>query len=114
MYAVTSLGRSIRKACVLAGLARAGYDYKPVRADSDEKLRERMRELTHRRRRFGSPRIHLRPRQECLVVNHKRTERTYWEEALSLRKRQRKKTAAMTRVTLRHQKDQISGGRWTS
>ena len=99
-YAVTSLGRSRRKACLLVGMTRASYDYRPVAADRDERLRERMRELAHQRRRFGSPRIHLLLQREGLVVNHKRTERIYREEGLSLRKRKRKKTAAMTRVIL--------------
>ena len=98
---MTSLGRSIRKACLLVGMARASYDYRPVMAGHDEKLRERMRELAHQRRRFGCPRIHLLLRREGLVVNHKRTERIYREEGLSLRKRKGKKTAAMTRVILR-------------
>jgi putative transposase len=56
--------------------------------------------MAHQRRRFGCPRIHLLLRREGLVVNHKRTERIYREEGLSLRKRKRKKTAAMTRVIL--------------
>ena len=99
-YAVTSLGRSRRKACLLVGMTRASYDYRSVAADRDERLRERMRELAHQRRRFGSPRIHLLLQREGLVVNHKRTERIYREEGLSLRKRKRKKTAAMTRVIL--------------
>jgi putative transposase len=66
----------------------------------DDRLRERMRELAHQRRRFGCPRIHFLLRREGLVVNHKRTERIYREEGLSLRKRKRKKTAARARVTL--------------
>jgi len=98
-HAVTSLGRSIRKTCLLVGLSRASYDYKPV-ADRDDKLRERIRELAHQRRRFGCPRIHILLRREGLVINHKRTERIYREEGLSLRKRRRKKTAARTRVIL--------------
>jgi putative transposase len=82
------------------GLTRASYDYKPVVAVRDDELRERIRELAHQRRRFGCPRIHLLLRREGLVVNHKRTERIYREEGLSLRKRKRKKTAAMARVIL--------------
>jgi len=97
---VTSIGRSRRKACLLVGMTRASYDYRPVLANRDEKLRERMRELAHQRRRFGCPRIHLLLQREGLVVNHKRTERIYREEGLCLSKRKRKKTAAMTRVVL--------------
>jgi len=96
---VTCLGRSIRKACLLVGLPRASYDYRPVK-DCDDRLREKIRELAHQRRRFGCPRIHLLLRRGGLVVNHKRTERIYREEGLSLRKRKRKKTAAINRVIL--------------
>jgi putative transposase len=96
---VTCLGRSIRKACILVGLPRASYDYRPV-ARHDEELRGKIRELAHQRRRFGCPRIHLLLRRAGLVVNHKRTERIYREEGLSLRKRKRRKTAAMVRVIL--------------
>ncbi len=35
-----------------------------------------------------------------IVVNHKRTERIYREEGLSLRKRKRKKTAAVAQIAL--------------
>ena len=98
-YAVTCLGRSVRKACLLVGLPRASYDYRPV-ARRDDELREQIRELANQRRRFGCPRIHLLLRREGLVINHKRTERIYREEGLSLRKRKRKKTAALNRVML--------------
>jgi putative transposase len=98
-YAVTSLGRSARKACLLVGLSRASYDYKPVARD-DNALRARIRELAHQRRRFGCPRIHLLLRREGFVVNHKRTERIYREEGLSLRKRKRKKVAAAVRIVM--------------
>ena len=96
---MTRLGRSIRKVCLLVGLPRASYDYRPV-VRSDDDLREKIRELAHQRRRFGCPRIHLLLRREGLVINHKRTERLYREEGLSLRKRKRKKTAAINRVIL--------------
>jgi putative transposase len=39
-------------------------------------------------------------RRDGLVVNHKRTERIYREEGLSLRKRKRKKVAAQERVIM--------------
>lgn len=64
---MTSLGRSIRKACLLVGLPQASYDYQPV-AGRDYKLREKIRELAHQRRRFGCPRIHLLLRREGLLV----------------------------------------------
>ena len=81
------------------GLSRASYDYRP-RERNDTELREKIRELAHQRKRFGCPRIHLMLRREGLAINHKRTERIYREEGLSLRKRKRKKTAAIERVIL--------------
>jgi len=45
MYAVTSLGRIVRKAWLLVGMTRASYDYRLVAAERGEKLREKMREL---------------------------------------------------------------------
>jgi len=59
-----------------------------------------MRELAGQRKRFGSPRLHIMLKREYLVVNHKRTERIYREEGLALRKKRRRKGAAMVRVTL--------------
>jgi putative transposase len=96
---VTCLGRSIRKSCHLVGLPRASYDYKPV-ARGDEDLRMRIRELAHKRQRFGCPRIHLMLKREGITINHKKTERLYREEGLSLRKRKRKKTVAVNRIVL--------------
>ena len=96
---MTSLGRSIRRACLLVGLPRASYDYQPAQKH-DEDLREKIREIAHRRRRFGCPRIHLMLRRDGFAVNHKRTERIYREEGLSLRKRKRKKVTAQERVIM--------------
>ena len=84
---------------MLVGLPRASYDYRPVERHDNE-LRERIRELAHQRRRFGCPRIHLMLRRSGIVVNHKKTERIYREEGLSLRKRKRKKIAAQERVIM--------------
>ena len=67
---------------------------------NDSEVREMIRMLAQKRRRFGSPRIYLLLRREGLVINHKKVERIYREEGLSLRKRKRKKMAAQIRVIL--------------
>lgn len=64
--------------------------YSPPPQDRDADLRRRLRELAEERRRFGVQRLHILLRREGLVVNHKRTERLYREESLSLRLRPRK------------------------
>ena len=68
--------------------------------ESDEPLRKRLRELAEKRRRFGCRRLHVLLKREGLVVNHKRTERIYQEEKLSLKIRRRRKMASMTRVEM--------------
>ena len=66
--------------------------------DADAALRVRMRELAETRRRFGAARLHILLRREGLVVNHKRTERVYREERLSLRLKKRNKRPSHLRV----------------
>ena len=98
-YTVESFGLSTRRCCRLVGMWRATYAYQPEDKD-DEVLRVRLRELAEQRRRFGCPRLHVMLKRESLVVNHKRTERIYREEGLSLRLKKRKKKAAVLRVRL--------------
>ena len=69
------------------------------RRQEDSALRTRMREIAAAKRRYGCPRIYVRLRREGWRVNHKKVERLYREEGLSLRRRRRKK-AAVPRVAL--------------
>ena len=70
---------------------------RPPPQDRDADLRRRLRELAEERRRFGVQRLHVLLRREGLVVNHKRTERLYREERLSLRLRPMKKRPCVPR-----------------
>ena len=74
-------------------------------------LRLRLREMAEHRRRFGCARLHVILKREGLVVNHKRTERVYREEGLSLRLKKRKKKVAMIRVKLTE--PQHANQRWS-
>jgi putative transposase len=94
-----SFGLSARRACNLVGLSRNTIRYQPAE-DKDEALRKRMKELAEQRRRFGCRRLHILLKREGLVENHKRTERIYREERLTLRIRRRKKLASSARVEL--------------
>lgn len=68
--------------------------------DKDEELRLRMKAIAEERRRFGCRRLHVMLKREGLVVNHKRTERLYKEEKLTLKIRRRKKLAAQGRIDI--------------
>ena len=66
--------------------------------DRDADLRVRLRELAEERRRFGSPRLYILLRREGLIVNHKKVERVYREEGLSLRLKRCRKRVSHLRV----------------
>ena len=87
---------SERKGCNLIGLSRSTYRYVSIAKD-DNHIRERMHEIAKDKRKYGYRRIHVVLRRENLIVNHKRTERIYREEGLSLRKRKKKRRKNATR-----------------
>mgnify|MGYP001351419464 CR=1 FL=1 len=59
-----------------------------------------MKELARKKRRYGYRRIHVILKREGLVVNHKRTERIYREESLSLKQRKKKRARGSMRAVL--------------
>jgi len=97
--AVTRFGLSERRACELVSLHRSTHQYR-AKPPNDDALRERMRELARKHRRFGSPRLHVLLRREELVVNHKRTERIYRQEGLALRRKRRRRRISFLRVEM--------------
>lgn len=94
----TLFGLSENKACKFLKISKTSYRYDSVKDDSI--LRSRMKELAQEKRRYGCPRLHFLLKKEGLVKNHKRTERIYREEKLSLRTKKRKKIACQLRVEL--------------
>ncbi len=99
-YVRDAFGFSDRRASKLVGLYRSTLHYKGKPRD-DKKLVGRILELAHRHKRWRAPMIHVVARRDGLVVNHKRTDRIYYKVlGLSVRKRNRKKLRAATRVPL--------------
>lgn len=96
---VTRFGLSQRRISRLTGWNRSSLQYH-CRERSDTALRERLRHWAALKPRWGSPILHDVLRAEGLVINHKRTERIYREEGLSLRRKRRKKLPAVARVPL--------------
>jgi putative transposase len=88
---------SERRACRVVGAGRTMVRYHARVRRDDTPLRTRLRELARRRPRFGVRRLHVLLRREGLVVNHKRTERLYREEALAVGRRIRKRVAHQDR-----------------
>ena len=96
-HAIEAHGYSERRACLLVRVNRRTFRRQPL-PDPNAELRERLRALAEQRRSFGSPRLHLMLCREGWAVNHKRVERIYREEGLSLRLKRRRKRPSHLRV----------------
>lgn len=90
---------SVRQACRAIQASRSSHYYRSIKSD-DTALRARIKEITQNRVRYGCPRVYVLLRREGWAVNHKKVERIYQEEGLSLRFKRPKR-----RVSAAHRKD---------
>ena len=98
-WASQAYGVSLRRSCGLSQLRLGSYYYRRVAAD-DGPLREAIRQLARKRRRWGCPRIVVGLSRSGWRDNHKRIERGYREEALQARRRRRKRVCGEAREPL--------------
>jgi putative transposase len=112
---------SERRSCRFLGIHRSLVRYESVRPPEAE-LRARLRELAEQHPSWGSPRLTWLLRREGRGVNHKKVERLYREEELTVRRRQRKRVArprvemptpqeANEQWSMDFMRDQLAGGR---
>jgi len=92
-------GLSERRALAVARMSASALRYVP-RPDNNAELREQITALAQRHKRYGVGMIHLKLRQQGLVVNYKRVERLYKEAGLQVRRRKRKKVPVGERQPL--------------
>ena len=90
---------SERRACVIVGLCRNSFRYQ-AKPKNDAEIRSRLRELAQKRRKAGARMLHTLLCREGHLINHKRTERLYRAEGLSLRLKKRKKRTSHLRVVM--------------
>lgn len=90
---------SQRRACEVLDADRSSIRYRAIRG-GDTALRQRLRELSAERRRFGWRRLLILIRREGTVVNHKKLRRLYREERLAVRKRGGRKRAVGVRAPI--------------
>jgi putative transposase len=83
-------GFSQRRACRSVGAARSTIRYRQQNQETNDALRERLRELAAERPRFGYRRLHVLLRREGRMVNRKRVARLYRAEGLAVRRQRRK------------------------
>lgn len=92
-------GLSERHSLRVIGMSASALRYRPA-PDRNVSLREAIKALAHRHRRYGAGMIYLKLRQRGMVVNHKRVERLYTEADLQVRRRKRKKVPMSDRQPL--------------
>lgn len=80
--------------------SRTLFNYTPKLSALNETIRKRLKQLAGKHRKWGAWKFWKILRREGMVVNHKRIERIYRQERLSLRERKRKKLKAFARVPL--------------
>jgi putative transposase len=97
-YIKDKYSTSERRACKIVNLRRGTYRYRERFPGKDDIVKERMKELVTAEPSWGLPILHAVLRREGLVINHKRTERLYKEQKLSLRLKKRKKKVSHLRI----------------
>lgn len=92
---------SERRSCLLVGISRSGLRYRARKLD--EELRERLRVLAREHPRYGYRRAWAMIRREGEQVNHKRVQRLWREEKLSLppRRPRRRRAGQATAICAR-------------
>ena len=88
-----------KRACALAGIDPRVFRRVSQRPE-DAELRDRLKELSSARRRFGYRRLHILLKREGWQVNWKKLYRIYREEGLTVRKRGGRKRAVGTRAPM--------------
>ena len=90
---------SQKRACALAGIDPRVYR-RVSKRPADTGLRDRLKELSSERRRFGDRRLHILLKREGWHVNWKKLYRIYREEGLTVRKRSGRKRAVGARTPM--------------
>ena len=90
-YVEVEYQMSERHACRLLGLGRSTHRYRGRKAERDNAVRTRLKELAVQRMRFGYRRLTAMLVREGTPANHKRVYRLYREEGLAMRIRQRRR-----------------------
>ena len=97
---MTERAMGVTRACGLVGISRSLFHYESRRRVDDEALTGRMTAIAAQKRRYGYRRIHMLLQRDGCFANHKRIWRLYSKAGLSVRKRRRKRIAAVERTPL--------------
>ena len=100
-WLVSEKGVRQRRACRLVGVHRSVARYRHRhRHRVSGPIRDRLKDLAGRHRRYGYLRLHVLLRREGFAINRKRTYRLYRDEGLAVRTRKRQAAGGPERVPL--------------
>nr|WP_096031795.1 IS3 family transposase [Caballeronia calidae] len=97
---MTERAMGVIRACGLVGISRSLFHDESRRRVDDEALTGRMMVTAAQKHRYGYRRIHVLFQRDGCFSNHKRIWRLYSKAGLSVRKRRRKRIAAVERTPL--------------
>jgi len=100
---------SQRRACRLVGVDPKTF--RRERPPDNPEIREEMRAVAARRRRFGYRRIGVMLERQGMTMNHKKLYRLYSDEGLAVKRRRGRKRARGTRTPMPEARR--PGGRWS-
>lgn len=80
-----------RRACRLIGISRGAIRYNQKIKDDEGELRQEIKEIADKKKRYGCPRVTEEIRKRRGKVNKKRIHRIWKDEGLSLSRRKRKR-----------------------
>ena len=90
--ALEDQGLSQRRACDLADIWRSSYSYKSARKD-DGQVIDKLKDISQKHPREGSRKAYVKLRSDGLLINHKKVERLWKENGLTVpvKRRQRRR-----------------------
>lgn len=91
-------GVTQRKACGLAGICRSSYVYQPTKKD-DAQVIDKLKAISKKHPREGSHKAYIKLCAEGMVINHKKVERLWKENGLTVpvKRRQRRRGKQLDR-----------------
>lgn len=94
-HIIKNFGLSISKSCKLTQLPRSTYTYVP-KENNDSLIISLINEILSKPSctKYGCEMIHLKLRQQGMIINYKGTRKIYKEQGLQLKTRKRRKKIA--------------------
>ena len=88
--ALQEQGLSQRRACDLASMCRNSYKYEPVQKDNSQVI-DKLKGISKKHPREGSRKAYVKLRGEGLLINHKKVERLWKENGLTVPVKRRRR-----------------------